>query len=160
MTHCGLEETFSFNESDKKDILLSLEQAQIHAFRVKKRRLKRGRSSGILLKIRRRASKLPLLSILLANVQSFNNKMDDLRLRLSYQRDIKNCNILCLRCGLNEMWLNEDTDNIELARFSMHQQNRDATSGKMRGGCLSFCLLTAGEQCLILKKSRGISRLR
>uniref|UniRef100_A0A8C8M769 SMB domain-containing protein n=1 Tax=Oncorhynchus tshawytscha TaxID=74940 RepID=A0A8C8M769_ONCTS len=30
---------------------------------------------------------------------------------LSYQRDIKNCNILCF----TEMWLNNDTDNIELA---------------------------------------------
>jgi hypothetical protein len=32
------------------------------------------------------------------------------------------------------MWLNDDTDNIELARFSIHRQNRDATSGKTRGG--------------------------
>jgi hypothetical protein len=36
ITHRGLEETFSFNESDEKDIMLSLEQAKIHAFCVKK----------------------------------------------------------------------------------------------------------------------------
>ena len=51
-------------------------------------------------------------------------------LRLSYQRDIKICNILCF----TETWLNKDTDNIELAGYSMHPQNRDATSGKTRGG--------------------------
>ena len=59
-----------------------------------------------------------------------------LRLRLSYQRDIKNCNLLCL----TESWLNDDTNNIELAGFSMHRQNREAMSSKTRGGgvCLFF----------------------
>ena len=79
-------------------------------------------------------------------------------LRLSHQQDIKNCNILCF----TEMWLNEETDNIELAGFSMHRQNRDATSGKTRDGgvCLFvFLSITAGVQCLILKKSRGNARL-
>ncbi len=32
--------------------------------------------------------------ILLANVQSLENKMDDLRARISFQRDIRDCNIL------------------------------------------------------------------
>ncbi|XP_070291448.1 coiled-coil domain-containing protein 136 isoform X2 [Salvelinus sp. IW2-2015] len=31
-----------------------------------------------------------------------------------------------------ESWLNDDTDNIELEGFSMHRQNREATSGKTR----------------------------
>ena len=106
ITHHGLEKTFSFNESDEKAILFSLEQAQIHAFCVKKRCRKRGRKSGILLRIRRRVSKLPMPS-----------KIDDLLLRLSYQWDIKNCNILCF----TETWLNEETDNIELAGFSTHR---------------------------------------
>ena len=74
-------------------------------------------------------------SILLANVQLLEDKIDDLLLRLSYQPDIKNCNILCF----TEMWLNEETDNIELAEFSLHRQIRDATSGKTRGGGVSFC---------------------
>ena len=111
---------------------------------------------GTLLKILRRARKLPLPSILLANVRSLENKIDDLRLWLSYQQAIKNCNILCF----TETWLNEDKDNIELAGFSMHRQNRDATSGKTRGGGVCFLSITAGARCLILKKSRGIARLR
>ena len=54
---------------NEKDILLSWEQAQIPV---------------ICMRIRRRASKLPLPSILLANMQSLENKIDDLLLRLSY----------------------------------------------------------------------------
>ena len=70
ITHLGLEEAFSFNESNEKDILLSLEQAAFCE------------SIG-------EKGKLPQPSILLANVQSLENKIDDLRLRISYQRDIK-----------------------------------------------------------------------
>jgi hypothetical protein len=73
--------------------------------------------------------------------------MDDLQSRLYYQRDIKNCNILCF----TKLWLNDNTDNIELAGFSMHPQDRESTSGKTRGGavCLS---ITAGARYLIFKK--------
>ena len=139
ITQHELEEAFSSNE---KDILLSREQAQIPVICMKKRRRKRGRRSSCLLRIRRRASKLPLPSVLLANMQSLENKIDDLR--LSYQWDIKNCNILYF----TELWLNDDTDNIELAGFSMHRQNREeATSGKTRVGGLfvnnSWCAMLA-----------------
>jgi hypothetical protein len=58
------------------------------------------------------------------------NMADVLLLRLSYQQDFKNCNIFCF----TETWLNEETDNIELAGFSIQRQNRDAKSGKTRGG--------------------------
>jgi hypothetical protein len=37
----------------------------------------------------------PLTFVLLANMQSLKNKLGELRLRLSYQQDVKNCNILC-----------------------------------------------------------------
>ena len=64
--------------------------------------------------------------------------MDDLRSRLSYQRDIKNCNILCF----TEAWLSDDTDNIELSGYSMLRQDRNATSGK-----------TSGDVCLFVNNS-------
>ena len=73
-------------------------------------------------------------------MRSLENKIDDLQLWLSYQRDIKNWNILCF----NETWRNKDADNIELARFSMHRQNRDTTSGKMGGG---VCLFVNNSWC-------------
>ena len=76
-------------------------------------------------------------------MQSLENKLDDLRSRLSYQRDIKNCNILCF----TETCLNDDTDNIELAGFPVYRQDREATYDNTRGGvCLfvnnSFCVMS------------------
>lgn len=91
-------------------------------------------------------NKLPMPFILLANVQLLENKIDDLLLRLSYQQDIKNSNILCF----TEMWLNEETEKIELAgsrRIEMLPLVR-------RGlGVCVFLSITVGAQCRILKKS-------
>ncbi len=47
------------------------------------------RCAGIRDRLRNRAHSPPLPSILLANVQSLENKMDDLRARTSFQRDIR-----------------------------------------------------------------------
>ncbi len=46
----------------------------------------RGRRAGIRNRLRERAHSPPLPSILLANVQSLENKMDHLRARISFQR--------------------------------------------------------------------------
>ena len=92
--------------------------------------------------------KLPLLSILLANVQSLDNKLDEIRSRISYQRDIKNCNILCF----TESWLNDDME-IQLAGYTLHQQDKTAHSVKTRGGCL--CIFVNNSWCT---KSKEVSR--
>ena len=84
----------------------------------------------------------PLPSVLLANVQSLDNNLDELRSRLSYQWDIKNCNILCFTGS----WLNYDMDHIQLARFSVHWQDRTAASGKTKVGGL--CLFVNNSWCI------------
>ncbi len=48
-----------------------------------------GKRAGICNRLRKRAHSPPLPSILLANVQSLENKMDDLRARISFQWDIR-----------------------------------------------------------------------
>jgi hypothetical protein len=55
--------------------------------------------------------------------------------RLSHQRDLKNCNILCF----SESWLNKDMDNIHLAGFSMHRQGQTAALGKVKGEGVCLC---------------------
>ena len=50
---------------------------------------------------------------------SLENKIDDLRGRLNYQRDIQNCNILCF----TESWLNDDTINIQLSGYTLYRQD-------------------------------------
>jgi hypothetical protein len=64
------------------------------------------------------------------------------------KRDI-NCNILCF----TKLWLNDDTDNVQLAGISLHRQDRTATSGKTSGGvCLfvnnSWCAMSNNKEVL------------
>ncbi|XP_055725405.1 uncharacterized protein LOC129815528 isoform X2 [Salvelinus fontinalis] len=61
----------------------------------KQRCRKRGRRSDLLIRLQRRAHRVPLPSILLANVQSLDNKVDEIRARVAFQRDIRDCNVLC-----------------------------------------------------------------
>jgi hypothetical protein len=77
---------------------------------------------------------LPLPSILLANVQEVENKSDELKARISYQQDIKNCNILCF----TESWMNDDIKNIELVGYTLCWKDRTAASGKTWGGAYAF----------------------
>ncbi|KAK1791170.1 hypothetical protein P4O66_002198 [Electrophorus voltai] len=82
--------------------------------------------------------------ILLANVQSLDNKLDDLRARIKFQRDIRDCNLLCF----TESWLNPMVPNhaIQPAEFfSVHRMDRMADSGKSRGG--GVCVMVNNSCC-------------
>ncbi len=84
-------------------------------------------------RLRERAHSSPLPSILLTNVQSLENKIDDLRARISFQRDIRDCNILCL----NETWLTTSVPDNAVTpsdNFSVLWINRTAEAGKNKGG--------------------------
>ncbi len=96
-----------------------------------------GRRAGIRNRLRQRAHSPPLPSILLANVQSLENKMDDLRARISFQRDIRDCTILCL----TETWLTStvpDTAVTPSDNFSVLRMDRTAKAGKTKGGGVCF----------------------
>ncbi len=69
--------------------------------RPRKRRRKRGKRAGVLVRHRRRPLRPPLPTILLANVQSLDNKICELRARISYQRETRDCCIICL----TETWM-------------------------------------------------------
>ncbi len=99
----------------------------------------RGRRAGIRDRLRKKAHSPPLPSILLANVQSLENKMDDLRARISFQRDIRDCNILCL----TEAWLTPsvpDTAATPSDNFSVLRMDRTAEAGKNKGGGVCFMI--------------------
>ena len=108
ITHWGLAESFFFfHDSDEpkaEDIQLPREQAPTPVIWVKRRRRKRERRVCCLLRSRRQSNKPPLPTILLANMQSLDNNMDELLGILNYQWDIKICNILCF----THAWLNDD----------------------------------------------------
>ncbi len=69
--------------------------------RKRRRRRKRGKRAGVLVRLRRRAFRPPLPTILLANVQSLDNKLCELRARISYQRETRDCCVICL----TETWM-------------------------------------------------------
>ncbi len=69
--------------------------------RKRRRRRKRGKIAGVLVRLRRRAFRHPLPTILLANVQSLDNKLCELRARISYQRETRDCCVICL----TETWM-------------------------------------------------------
>ncbi len=105
--------------------------------RRKKRSWKRGKRAGVLVRLRRRAFRPPLPTILLANVQSLDNKLCELRACISYQRETRDCCVICL----TETWMSAMVPDsaIELTGFSVHRSDRmKELTGKSRGGGICF----------------------
>ncbi len=96
-----IQDTLSTNPTWPLEILRNTELNKGHLNNPRRQRKHRGKRAGIRNRLRKRAHSPPLPSILLANVQSLENKMDNLRARISFQRDIRDCNIFCL----TETWL-------------------------------------------------------
>ncbi|KAK1802485.1 hypothetical protein P4O66_022156, partial [Electrophorus voltai] len=108
------------------------------------RKRPRGKRAGVRNRLRARAHRATLPSILLANVQSLDNKLDNLRARIKFQMDIRDCNLLCF----TESWLNPAVPNhaIQPAEFfSVHRMDRTADSGKSRGG--GVCVMVYNSWC-------------
>ncbi len=119
------------------EILRSTEADKGRLNNTRRRRKHRGKRAGIRNRLRKRAHSPPLPSILLANVQSLDNKMDDLRARISFQRDIRDCNIICL----SETWLTPlvpDNAVTPSDNFSVFRMDRTAEAGKTKGGGVCF----------------------
>lgn len=151
ITNFNLDENVYFNESALQDILLTPDQALIPV--TQKRRWYSGRWAGTLMKVWRQVNNLSLLSVLLANLQSHENKLDELHSRLSYQWDLKNSNILCY----SETRLNKDMDNIQVILCISRTELQHRISS--RGVVCVFLLKTAGARYLILSRSWGSARL-
>ncbi len=118
-----------------------MEENNGHLNSLRRRRIKKrhGKRAGIRNKLRKRAHSPPLPSILLTNVQPLENKMDNLRTRISFQRDIRDCNILCL----SETRLTTsvpDTAVMPSDNFSVLRIDRTAEAGKTKGGGVCFMI--------------------
>ncbi len=101
------------------------------------RHRRRRKRAGVLVRLRRRAFRPPLPIILLANVQSLDNKLCELRAHISYQRETRDCCVICL----TETWMSAIVPDsaIELTGFSVHRSDRTKElTGKSRGGGVCF----------------------
>ncbi len=135
-----IQDTLSTDPAWPLEILRNNELNNDHLNNCRRRRKQCGRRAGIRNRLRERAHSPPLPSILLANVQSLENKMDDLRARISFQRDIRDCNILCCR---TETWLTPmvpDTAVTPSDNFSVLRMDRTAEAGKTKGGGVWFMI--------------------
>lgn len=103
----------------------------------------RGKRGGLHARLKARASRPPLPSLLLANVRSLENKLDELRARITTQREIREC------CALifTETWLSDKVpeDAIKLQTHSVHRGDRTAASGKVKGG--GVCVFVNNSWC-------------
>ncbi|KAF1378906.1 hypothetical protein PFLUV_G00195360 [Perca fluviatilis] len=93
----------------------------------------RGKWAGIRNRLRNRPHRTPLLSFLLANVQSIENKLDELRARIKYRRDMRDCNSICL----TETWLTHSIQDHAIQpadHLSVHRMDRTKKSRKSRRG--------------------------
>ncbi len=91
----------------------------VWAARPRKRRRKRGKRAAVLVRLKRRAFRPPLPTILLANVHSLDNKFCKLRACISYQRETRDCCVIFL----TETWMSAMVPDsaIELTGFSVHR---------------------------------------
>ncbi len=139
-----IQDTLSTDPAWPLEILQSTELNIGHLNNPRRRRKHGGKHAGIRNRLRKRAHSPPLPSILLANAQSLENKMDDLRARISFQRDIRDCNIFCL----TETWLTPsvpDTAVTSSDNFSVLRMDRTAEAGKNKGG--GVCFMTNHKWC-------------
>ncbi len=126
-----IQDTLSTDPAWPLEILRNTELNNDHLNNPRRRKKHWGRRAGIRNRLRKRAHS-PLPSILLTNVQSLENKMDDLRARISFQWDIRDCNILCL----TETWLTPTVPDTAVTpaadNFSVLRMDRTAKAGKTR----------------------------
>ncbi len=142
-----IQDTLSTDPAWPLEILRSTEVNIGRLNNTRRQKKHRGKRAGIRNRLRVRAHSPPLPSILLANVQSLENKMDDLRARISFQWDIRDCNILCL----TETWLTPmvpDTavtpsDNFSVLRMDRTECVSLLTRNGVVPGISPFCRVPA-----------------
>lgn len=98
-------------------------------------RRKRGKRGGIRRKLQRRKTKLPLPTILLENVRSLRNRIDELNINIRFLKEYRDACILCF----TETWLFEDLQNdiLQLNGFlgpMCAERDLNMTGKKMVGG--------------------------
>lgn len=93
---------------------------------------KRGARGGTLVQLWRRIHRPALPSLVLSNVRSLVNKMDELSLLTRSQRDFRDAAAICL----TETWLDGSfpDSSLQLPGFSFHRADRTTNSLKQRGG--------------------------
>ena len=119
---------------------------------------KQSRRRGLLVRLQRRARHPLLLSILLSNVQSLDNKVDEIREKVAFQRDIRDCNIFCF----TETWLSGDMllESVQPLGFFVRRADRkNHLSGKKKGGGVCFMINDSWCNCNNIQELKSFCSL-
>ena len=111
--------------------------------RRRERRQKRGCRSGLRARLSRQPHKPSLPSLFITNARSLPNKIEELELTISTQKNIQDCCVMVI----TETWLTPTipAEAIKLAGRIAHRADRTSDSGKSRGGGL--CVYTNTNWC-------------
>lgn len=110
----------------------------------RRRRCDRTRKRGKRAGVRANPNNPAIPSVLLANVRSLDDKMDDLRLWRSMQREVRDCSVYIF----SETWLTDKIPDsgVELEGLTLHRADRVMSStGKLRGG--GWAVYTKNSWC-------------
>lgn len=101
--------------------------------KVREKRVRKGKQSG---ELQRRRYKPYLPSVVMGNVRSLDNKMDELTARVRNNREFRECSLMCF----TETWMHERIPDsaVDVAGFSSVRADRTRReSGKSKGGGLA-----------------------
>ncbi|KAL0148751.1 hypothetical protein M9458_055929 [Cirrhinus mrigala] len=105
---------------------------------------KRGKRGGIRARLRANPTRPALPTLILSNVRSLENKLDEIQLSRSTEHEARDCCVFVF----TETWLNDKTPDsaIQLPGLTCCRADRDSSlSGKTRGGGL--CVYINKEWC-------------
>ncbi len=95
-----------------------------------RQRKKQGLWAEVLVRLRKHENRPPLPSILLVNVQSLANKRDELRSRMAFQQDVKNCNVMVF----TETWLDPSIPDSAIVSEGVSIHRQDTLNTPFRDG--------------------------
>lgn len=104
---------------------------------------KRGRKGGVRARNKKRGFKPVLPSIILENVRSVNNKLDELGGLVKYDELFRTASLMCF----SETWLTDKISDscVNVDNFELFRGDRTKESGKSRGG--GVCIYVGSKWC-------------
>ena len=103
----------------------------------------RGKKGGVKQRLRNLGCKPYLPSLILGNVRSLQNKMEELCANVKYANEFRSASLMCF----TETWLSENVadSHVNIEGFSIFRADRTNDSGKLKGGGL--CVFVNDQWC-------------
>ena len=101
----------------------------------------RGKNGGVKQRLRKFGCKAYLPLLILGNVRSIQNKMEELCANVKYANEFRSASLMCF----NETWLSENVADSHVSITNIFRADRTNDSGKLKGGGL--CISVNDQWC-------------